>query len=97
MHDFNTIVVPKVSAQWEDIAFALKYEESTVELISTKHNGNPTKCCKELLRNWLATSNGVKPKTWQTLLKKLEELPELNAVTEEITEKLIQKDLLDCM
>ena len=97
MHDFNTFVVPKVSAQWEDIAYALDYEISTVERISTKHNGNPIKCCKELFKDWLATSNGVKPKIWQTLLDKLKELQELNAVTEEITEKLIQKDLLNCM
>ena len=97
MHDLNTIVVPNVAAQWEDIAYALDYKIPTVEQIKSKHKEDPTKCCKELFKDWLVTSNGVKPKLWQTLLNKLKELKELNAVTEEITEELIQKDSQDCM
>ena len=65
MHDLNRIVVQKVSTTWEDIAYALEYEISAVEEISEKHT---KKCCKELFKNWLATSNGVGPKIWQTLL-----------------------------
>ena len=91
MHDLNTIVVPKVSAEWADIAYALKYEIPTVNQIRSKHKENPTKCCKELFEDWLGTSNGITPKTWETLLSKLKELPDLDAVTEEITKKLIQK------
>ena len=96
MHDFNTIVVPKVSAQWEDIAYALDYEIPTVDRINKKHNADPTLCCKELFKDWLVTNNGVKPKIWKTLLDKLKELKQLNAVTEEITKELIQKDPQDC-
>ena len=95
MHDFNTIVVPKVAAHWEDIAYALDYEIPTVDQISNKYKENPTKCCKELFKDWLVTSNGVKPKIWQTLLDKLKELQQLNKVTEEITKELIQKDSQD--
>ena len=62
MHDLNRIVVTKVSAEWEGIAYALQYEIPTVEQISAKRNDNPTKCCKELFKNWLSTDNGAKPK-----------------------------------
>ena len=92
MHDLNRIVVSKVSAAWEDIAYALQYDIPDVQKISKKHEDNPTKCCKELFKSWLATDNGVKPKIWQTLLNKLKEIEELHEETEDIIEKLIQMD-----
>ena len=88
MHDLNRIVVPKVSAEWEDIAYALQYDIPTVEQISVQHNDNPTKCCKELFKNWLATDNGTKPKIWQTLLDKLKEVENLHSITDDIIKKL---------
>ena len=92
MHDLNRMVVPKVSAEWEDIAYALQYDIPAVEKISVKCKENPTKCCKELFKTWLATDNGAKPKIWQTLMDKLKEIEELGGVTEEIMKKLIQMD-----
>ena len=88
MHDLNRIVVPKVSAEWEDIAYALQYDIPTVEQISVQHKDNPTKCCKKLFKNWLATDNGVKPKIWQTLLDKLKEVEKLHSITDDIIKKL---------
>ena len=92
MHDLNRIVVEKVSAEWEDIAYALQYDISTVEKISVKCKENPTKCCKELFKNWLATDSGAKPKIWQTLMDKIKEIEELGGVTEDIMKNLIQMD-----
>ena len=88
MHDLNRIVVPGVSAEWEDIAFALKFKISTVKEISEKHKEDPKKCCKELFKYWLSTSNGAEPKIWKTLLDKLKEIEELHSITKKITEKL---------
>ena len=92
MRELNKIVVPEVSAEWEDIAYELGYEISTVKQIRNKHKENPTKCCKELFEDWLTTNNGAKPKIWQTLLNKLKEVEELTSITEGIIEKLIQMD-----
>ena len=92
MHHLNKIVVPKVSAEWEDIAYALRYDIPTVEKINVKCKENPTKCCKELFKNWLATDNGAKPKIWQTLMEKLNDIEELSGVTEDIMKILIQMD-----
>ena len=91
MRDLNKIVVPKISAEWEDVAYELEYDISTVKNIRNKHK-DPKKCCKELFEDWLATDNGVKPKTWQTLLDKLKEIEELYGVTKDIKGKLIQMD-----
>ena len=70
----------------------MDYEIPAVDQISEKHKEDPIKCCKELFKNWLVTSNGVGPKTWQTLLGKFKEIKELNSATESITEELIQID-----
>ena len=92
MRDLNKIVVPKVAAEWKDVAFELEYEIFVVKQISGKHKEDPKKCCQELFMDWLETSNGVKPKIWQTLLDKLKEIEELHSITEDIIEKLIQTD-----
>ena len=90
MHELNRVVVPQVSAEWEDVAFALQYEIPTVAKISETHKGNPAKCCKELFKDWLETDNGARPKIWKTLLYKLKEIEDLHRVTEDIIKKLIE-------
>ena len=97
MHDLNRIVVPKVSALWKDVAYALHYKVSTVKSINSNHSGNPTQCCRELFEDWLSTSNGATPKTWRTLLYSLKEIEELAAATKEIIEELIQQNPQGCM
>ena len=92
MCDLNEIVVPKVSTKWEDIAYQLHYEIPIVDEINTKHKEDPKRCCKELFKDWLTTSNGVEPKIWQTLLDKLKKMKDLYAITKDITEELIQMD-----
>ena len=89
MWQVNKIVVPLIMAYWEDVAYnSLRYDIPTVEGIKATHNGDPKKCCQELLRNWLSTERGVGPKTWETLLKHLKEVPELAASVEEIKKQL---------
>ena len=92
MHDLNRIVVPKVSAEWEDIAYALEYDIPTVKQIRNKHKENPRKCCKELFEDWLTTDNGAKPKIWQTLINKFEEIEDLHSITDDIIKKLTEMD-----
>ena len=92
MHDLNRIVVPKVAAEWEKVAYALHYKIPAVQCIRRNHNGDARGCCEELFEDWLTTSNGANPKIWQTLLDTLNEIEELASVTREITDQLIQMD-----
>ena len=83
------MVVPLIMAHWEDVAYnSLHYDILTVNVIDAKHASNPKKCCKELLKDWLSTDHGVVPKTWETLLKQLKEVPEVAASVEEISKRL---------
>ena len=82
------IVVPRIRAQWEDVAYALRYQIHMVDSIRSKHNNDPTKCCKELLKDWIITYNGIGPKIWLTLLNKLKNIGDLAAVREVIMEEL---------
>ena len=91
MHDLNQIVIPRVAAEWEAVAFALRYEISTIQCIRSNHHGDVKKCCKKLFEDWLSTSNGVEPKTWGTLFTTLKDIIELYAATKEIIEKLTQR------
>lgn len=86
MQDLLKIVIPRINAEWENVAYALCYSIPNVKTISRKHKDDPEKCCKELLTDWLTTNNGARPKTWSTLFDKLNEVSELTAAREEIIE-----------
>ena len=88
MADLNKIVIPKIKSEWEDVAFALLYDISTVNAILEKHKEDPKKCCRELLMDWLSTDHGVSPKNWSVLLEKIREVENLTKAAEQIEEKL---------
>ena len=89
MWQLNKIVVPLIMAHWEDVAYSsLHYDIPTVDGIDTKHKSDPKKCCQQLLKDWLSTDHGVGPKTCDTLLKQLKEVPELTASIENIKKQL---------
>ena len=87
MGNINKIVVPRIQAEWEDVAYALSYEISTVNGIKAGSE-DPKKNCKKLFIDWLSTDHGVAPKTWSTLIEKLKEIEELATATTEIVNEL---------
>ena len=90
MWQLNKFVVPQIKAHWEDVAYnSLHYDIPIVDGIKEKHKNDPKKCCQELLKDWLSTDRGVGPRTWETLLKQLKEVPELTASVENITKQLL--------
>jgi len=88
MGELIKIVIPEIEAEWEDVAYALLYDISTVDAIIEKHKENPKKCCRELLKNWLSTNHGVSPKNWSVLLEKIMEVKNLTRAARRIVEKL---------
>ena len=91
MYDLNKIVVPKISADWEDhVAYALQCDIPIIRSIQNKHNNNPKKCCKELLTDWLITNNNATPKSWSTLLDTFKDVEELAAARKSIIEELVE-------
>ena len=93
MADINNIVVPQIIAEWENVAYALRYKIPMVNAIKAKHE-DPKKCCQKLFIDWLSTDHGVAPKTWSTLIEKLKEVGDLAAATQEIINEL--QKLPDC-
>ena len=92
MHLLNDIVIPHIAAEWRDVAYALEFESSVVKRIERNHSKDVRECCRELFEDWLATSNGKKPKIWKTLITTLNELKDLVSVTQEIIDKLTKID-----
>lgn len=91
MADINKIVIRRIKAEWEDVAYALHYEIHTIKAIKEKHHGDPKKCCRALFEDWLVTDHGDGPKIWQTIFDKLKEVEDLVAVREEIIQELTHK------
>ncbi|XP_065903549.1 uncharacterized protein [Dysidea avara] len=84
MENLVFVMVPKIKEHWEDVAHILQFKFTDVEAIKAQHNEDPRKCCWQLFQDWLWTDKGVHPKTWSTLLDKLEQVEELKAVMDEI-------------
>ena len=87
MADINKIIIPRIQAEWEDVAYALHYEIPKVKAIK-ENNQSLKKCCRELFIDWLSTDHGAGPKTWATLIEKLKEVEDLTAATNEIIDEL---------
>ena len=88
MAEINSIVVQRIQAYWEDVAYALHYEIPIVEGIKVKHKEDPKKCCKEFFVDWLSTGHGDGPQTWSMLIEKLKKVEELVAATGDIKNEL---------
>ena len=87
MCDLITIVIPKIQAEWEEVAYFLRYDVATVKAIKEDcHDSN--KCCRKLFEDWLSSSRGVTPKTWSKLLERIKAIDSLKAASEDIEKEL---------
>ena len=89
MHELTEIVIQKIMAEWEAVAFCMRYEPNDVEGFRADSQ-DLKQCCKKLFLNWITTDHGPKPKTYQTLLNHFKKVKDLAAVLDTIKEELIQ-------
>ena len=90
MWDLIKIVIPKVKAEWEYLAYSMGYDIGAVKAIK-KDCSDSEECCKTLFEDWLSTDHGVAPKTWSTLLQKIRDVDSLAAAVDDIKGQLKTK------
>ena len=90
MWDLIKIVIPKVKAKWEYMAYSMQYSIATVTAVK-KDCSDSEECCKTLFEDWLSTDHGAAPKTWSTLLQKIKDVDSLVAVVDDIKRELSRK------
>jgi len=73
-----------INEYWKAVAYALQFSTASVQAIEATCYGHSMLCCYKLFEKWLLTNEGVEPKTWLTLLAKLEQVEPLKPVVEEI-------------
>ena len=91
MSDLLKIVVPKIAAHWNTLAYFLEFDISRVKIIRKQHPNDPEESCAQVFIHWLTSDEGISPKTWGVLLKSLKEIKKLTAVTEQIEKELKQR------
>ena len=89
MFELTEFVAPKMMAEWESLAFCMRYNPDDVAAFR-KDAKDLKECCRNLFTNWLTTDHGPKPKTYQTLLKHIKKISNLTAAF-----KAIEKDLIE--
>ena len=94
MFELTQIIIPKIKAEWESLAYCMRY---TVEEVNCfrKDFQNCGKCCKNLLANWISTGHGPNPKTYQTLLKHIKKIDTLTTASVGVEEELIRGNNLN--
>ena len=90
MWDLIKIVIPKTKSEWEYLAYSLQYDVATVRAIK-KDCKDSEQCCKTLFEDWLSTPHGASPKSWSTLLQKIEEVDNLFTTADDIRKELSRK------
>lgn len=88
MHHVMKVIVPKIAGHWKSVAFNLHYDVTRVRIIQEQCRDDPENCTCELFMYWLQSSEGLGPKSWETLLTVLKQIPKLKAVTESIEREL---------
>lgn len=89
MWELNKIVIPKIQAHWQDVAYnSLHYDIPKVKAIAEKHQNDPKKCCRELFEEWLCMHKEGDSKSWGNLLEMLKEVEEITAAVEEISKEV---------
>ena len=87
-------VIPNISADWEEVAAFLEYNIPTTKSIKKANRGLPRDCRTELLKDWISTDNGVKPKTWEKFVEVFSQMRSLAMVTRQIKQSLCQEGVL---
>ena len=88
-------MTPKIAFMWETVADFLDYNISTIKSIKRKYRDDCEECLNGLFRDWLSTNNGVGPKNWVTLLKRLKEIDQLGGIISDIESKLKELGILN--
>ena len=89
MWEITKIVIPKIMADWESLAYCMRYTPQEVEAFR-RDSQDLKQCCKNMFVNWLSTAHGPTPKTYQTLLKHIKKIDNLTTASEEIEKELIK-------
>jgi len=53
------IIIPEISYCWRAVADYLKYLTTKIKEIEERQHGDPSKCCVELMEDWLTSDQGV--------------------------------------
>ena len=84
------IVIPKIKAEWENVAYSMQYDIDDVNGIE-KDSSNLAEMCQKLFKNWLASPKGITPKTWRTLLQCIRDVDDLVVAAKDIDTELKAK------
>ena len=89
MWELTEIVIPKIKAEWENLAYCMRYTPEEVNGFR-KDSQDSGECCKSLLVNWISTDHRREPKTYQTLLKRIKKIKNLATASEAVEKELIK-------
>ncbi|XP_065910403.1 uncharacterized protein [Dysidea avara] len=85
---FTKIFIPKIQAEWKDVALSLRFSPCTIDVIK-RESHDLKDFCQNLMFKWLDTNHGKSPKTWQTLLECIEDVDNLTVAAEELKIELM--------
>ena len=88
MKHLNKYVIHKIAADWKRVADSLEFDIHTIRIIEKKFQNDPLESCEEMMRDWLSTDVGLKPKIWSTLIAALKDVEQLTAIVERIEQDI---------
>ena len=65
-------VIERIAAEWEVLAYALRFDEPRIKIINRKVWYQPEEACFEMFTRWLDGEHDLQPPTWHSLIQCLE-------------------------
>ena len=87
MWDIIKIVFPMIKAEWQYVAYSMKYAPNDVSTFERDAKDCKGSCLK-LFTDWLTTNNGIAPKIWLTLIEQIKEVDGLQQAAKDIEEEV---------
>ena len=84
MHLLNNIVIPRIAADWKNVAYSMGYEYNAVKAIEKESHYEIEECCQNLFAKWLKKCDS----TWEALLRYIKDVDNLVAAAEKIEKDL---------
>ena len=71
-------IINSLASHWKDCGILFEFDDDGrhLDLIESKHRGDPVPCCTEVFQYWLK-DKGKQPTTWGTLLEILDDCEEM--------------------
>ena len=84
-------VIETVAAEWEVLAYTLRFDEPRIKIINREFWRQPEEACIGMFTRWLNGEHDLEPPTWHSLIQCLERAVKFEGLAYELKKVIMLK------